>query len=120
MTYSIDIINLSIYNYNIYLKKIKVCNILNIATNTFNNWFIKYNYYYVNNIQLTALEYKKIKNKNEHKSTKKTKYINLIIDYVNNNNGCSLIDINKNIVNNNISISTICKILKDNNISRKK
>ena len=69
-------------------------NLLNITICTLNNWFVKYNYYYVNNIQLTSSDYDK--NKNEHKSTKKTKYINLIIEYVNNNNGCSLNDISNN------------------------
>ena len=34
---------------------------------------------------------------NEHKSIKKDKYSNLIVDYVNNNTGCSLYDINKDI-----------------------
>ena len=31
MTYSIDIINLSIYYYNLNLKKIKICKLLNIT-----------------------------------------------------------------------------------------
>jgi hypothetical protein len=31
MTYSIDIINLSIYHYNINLKKIQICKLLNIT-----------------------------------------------------------------------------------------
>ena len=120
MTYSLDIINLSIRNYNLPLKKSKICNLLNIRIGTLNNWLNKYNYYYTNNIQLTSNNYNDIKKQYEHKSTKKTKYINSIIDYVNKNNGCSLIDINKNVTKNNISLSTICRILKDNKISRKK
>jgi NAD(P)H-dependent flavin oxidoreductase YrpB (nitropropane dioxygenase family) len=99
MTYSIDIINLSIYHYNVGLKKIQICKLLNITNKTFYNWYDRYNNYYINNIQLTTTGYNEIKNNQEHKSTKKTKYSNLIVDYVNNNIGCSLYDINENINN---------------------
>ena len=97
MTYSIDIINLSIYHYNLGLKKIQIYKLLNITNKTFYNWYNKYNYYYINNIQLTSDNYNKIKNYQTHKSIKKDKYSNLIVDYVNNNTGCSLYDINKDI-----------------------
>ena len=65
MTYSIDIINLSIYHYNIDLKKIQICKLLNITNKTFYNWYNKYNYYYINNIQLTLDNYNQIKNYQE-------------------------------------------------------
>jgi transposase len=120
MTYSIDIINLSIYHYNLGLKKIQICKSLNITNKTFYIWYNKYNYYYINNIQLTYTNYNEIKNQQVHKSTKKSKYSSLIVDYVNNNIGCSLYDINKDITQNNISLSTICRILKENRITRKK
>jgi hypothetical protein len=35
--YLLDITNLSIHNYNIYFKKSKVCNLLNIKIGIFNN-----------------------------------------------------------------------------------
>ena len=120
MTYSIDIINLSIYHYNLGLKKIQICKSLNITNKTFYIWYNKYNYYYINNIQLTCTDYNEIKNQQAHKSTKKSKYSSLIVDYINNNTGCSLYDINKDITQNNISLSTICRILKENRITRKK
>ena len=110
MTYSIDIINLSIYHYNLGLKKIQICKSLNITNKTFYIWYNKYNY--INNIQLTCTDYNEIKNQQAYKSTKKSKYSSLIVDYVNNNTGCSLYDINKDITQNNISLSTICRILK--------
>ncbi len=79
MTYSLDIINLSIHNYNLPLKKSKICNLLNIRIKTLNNWLNKYNYYYTNNIQLTSNNYNDIKKQYEHKSTKKTKYTVIFI-----------------------------------------
>ena len=71
MTYSIDIINLSIYHYNLDLKKIQICKLLNITNKTFYNWYNKYNYYYINNIQLTSYNYNEIKIiKNEQNKNK--------------------------------------------------
>jgi hypothetical protein len=76
MTYSIDIINLSIYHYNLGLKKIQICKSLNITNKTFYIWYNKYNYYYINNIQLTYTNYNEIKNQQVHKSTKK---VNIVV-----------------------------------------
>jgi hypothetical protein len=70
MTYSINIINLSIYHYNLGLKKIQIYKLLNITNKT----KYKYNYYYINNIQLTTDNYNEIKNYQKHKSIKKDKY----------------------------------------------
>jgi hypothetical protein len=53
-------------------------NLLNITICTLNNLFVKYNYYYVNNIQLTSCDYDNIKN--EHKLTKK---LNILIQLLN-------------------------------------
>ena len=101
-------------------NKIKTSKILNISNGTFNNWFIKFNYYFINNTQLTINDYNTIKKQNIHKLTKQHKFKDNIIDYVNNNNGCTLNNINKDITKDNISLSTICRILKNNNISKKR
>ena len=51
---------------------------------------------------------------------KKHEYINNIILYVQQHEGCSLNDIRKNITNDKLSKSTICRILHENNITSKK
>jgi len=53
-------------------------------------------------------------------SIKRYKYTQQIVDYVVNNNGCSLYDIKENITKDDLSLSTICRVLKENDISRKK
>ena len=150
MTYSIDIINLGIFHYNNKMKKTKLCELLNIDLETFDCWYYKYKYYFENNIQIKQNIYDEIKKNNIHKSSalnricftnsimcdcgliicllckqirassKKHKFNNLIINYVNENLGCNLKDINTNITKNEISLSSICRVLKENNISRKK
>jgi hypothetical protein len=60
-----------------------------------------------------------IKNKKIHGLNKKNKYINNIISYVYKNEGCLLDDIYK-YINKEISKPSICRILKENNITRKR
>lgn len=120
MVYEIDIINVCIYHYSINTKILNISKMLNISKQIIYIWINKYNFYFVNNIQLTKEIYK---NKPIHGSSKNYLYEKTIIDYVNNNNGCTLNDILKDNFNNNnikISKSSICKILKKNNITRKK
>jgi transposase len=120
MTYNIDIINLGINHYANNIKISKIASILNISIMNIYLWIKKYNYFFLNNIQLTKEDYYKIKNFKPHRSSKIYLYETQICDYVNNNNGCSLNDIIFNIPNINISKSSICNILKKNKISRKK
>ena len=120
MVYSVDIINLCIFNYNNNNNKTKTSKMLNISNGIFNNWFNKFNYYFINNNQLTINNYNAIKKQNINKLTKQHKFKEDIIEYVNNNNGCTLNNINKDITKDNISLSAICRILKNNNISRKR
>jgi hypothetical protein len=60
-----------------------------------------------------------IKNKKIHGLNKKDKFINKIISYVYKNEGCLLDDIYK-YINKEISKPSICRILKENNITRKR
>lgn len=109
--YSLDIINLV---YQMYINKIKIKNIstyLNISVNTIYRWI---KIYYNKKIIISRIEHR-IK----HINNNKKELIEKIINYVNKNNGCSLMDI-KIYINNKVSISTIHRILKNNNISHKK
>lgn len=47
--------------YNNNIKKIQIIKMLNINYTTFNIWFIKYNKYFINNIQLTKEDFEDIK-----------------------------------------------------------
>ena len=84
---------------------------MGIDKNTLYDWRNKYKTYFDNNIYLTKEALKK--HKKIHKSSKKHIYEKTIIDYVNNNNGCSLDDIHT-CIDKKISKSTICNILKAN------
>ena len=75
-------------------------------------WIKKYNYFFLNNIQLTKENYYKIKNFKPHGSSKIYLYETQICDYINNNNGCTPNDIIFNIPNINISKFSIYNILK--------
>ena len=115
MTYSIDIINLCIYNYNNKINISEIASKLNISRQTIYNWLIRYEYYFNNNIYLS-----KIINKNNiHGLSKIHLYQDIIINFIENNLGCNLNDIYKN-CNINISKSSICRLLKNNNYSYKK
>lgn len=84
---------------------------LNISVNTIYRWV---KIYYSKKIIISRIE-NRIKPINNNKK----ELVDKIINYINKNSGCSLKDI-KNYINNKISISTIHRILKNNNISHKK
>ena len=88
---------------------------LNISMGTINYWSILYSDNIINKYFLTT--YNMIKKL--HGLNKKKEYESAIIEYVNNNEGCTLNDIIKN-VTNTLSKSSICRLLKENNISRKR
>ena len=79
----------------------------------------KYYTFIQNKSFLDLNTYQQIKNSKLHNSNKSNKFIPIIIDYVNKNEGCSLKNI-KNEINNSLSSSTICRLLKNNNITKKK
>ena len=130
--YSFEIINLCIKHYNENINLHKIAYILNISITTIYKWISKYNYYFINNIFLTFNIFKSIKDLHIHKFNKRYQFSSKIVDYVKENNGCTLNDITKNITNNKLraqralrgltgpSLSTICRIIKDNNNTRKK
>jgi len=117
MTYSIDIINLFINKYinNSNLKDISKS--LNISLQTLKRWFYKYSNNIVN--KKAVLNKDLYENKKIHGSNKKELYKNNILSFVYKNEGCTLDDI-YNYINKVISKSSICRILKENNITRKR
>ena len=117
MTYSLDIINLTI-SYLVTNTKInKISEILKITRQTINIWSKKYQQNILKNIPVTIQQINK--NKIKHKNNKINNYLNEINIFVNQNNGCSLNDIYL-YINKNISKSSIINILKKLNITNKK
>jgi len=110
MTYQIDIINIAIKKYidGYYINRIS--KELNIHVQTLYKWFKMY----PDLIDERTKKYKTIQ-----KIKKRDLFKNEIINYVEKNNGCSLIDISNNI-NKKLSLSSICRVLQDNNITHKK
>ena len=117
MTYNVDIINLFL---NKFINNISLNNIsknLNISVQTLKRWIFLYSNNILNKIPVKKEDL--IKNKKIHGLNKKDKYINKIISYVYKNEGCLLDDIYK-YINKEISKPSICRILKENNITRKR
>ena len=117
MTYSIDIINLFINNYINGITLSKISENTNISIQTLRRWINLYRNNIINKIPLKDEDL--FKNKNIHRLNKRYKFKNDIINYVNKNEGCLLDDIYKNI-NKVLSKPSICRILKENNITRKR
>ena len=117
MTYSTDIINLFINQYLNNVSLNNISNNLNISLQTLKRWIILYSNNIVNKIPLKNNNLER--NKKLHGSNKKHKYNLEIVNYVYKNEGCLLNDIYE-VINKEISKSTICRILKENNISRKR
>ena len=117
MTYSIDIINLFINNYINGITLSKISENTNISIQTLRRWINLYKNNIINKLPLKDEDL--FKNKNIHRLNKRYKFKNNIINYVNKNEGCLLDDIYKNI-NKVISKQSICRILKENNIIRKR
>ena len=103
------------YNKNLKIKEFIKSN--NTTYTTFHNWVCKYNDFFKKNLPMTAAQFKSINKQYLHRSNKRSQYADSIILYVNNNNGCSLEDIKNNVTNNNLSFSSICRVLKENNIN---
>lgn len=120
MAYSVDIINLCISHFHDKISVINISKILRVSIANIYKWLNKYNYYFINGIQITDDNFKTIKNNHHHGLNKINQFEKQVCNYVNDNNGCSLNDIINNIPNINISKSSICKILKKNNISNKR
>jgi transposase len=115
MTYSIDIINLVISKLIDKQKITKISETLNLSVTTINKWKYLYKDYIKNNTYITKNISTKI-----HGLNKKNKYIDSIKNYVNNNQGTTLDKLVKEVTNNDLSKSSVCRILKENNISHKR
>jgi transposase/DNA-binding protein Fis len=117
MTYNLDIINLFINYYINGNNLITISKNLNISIPTLKRWYFLYENNINNKIPLTYNYL--IKKRKIHGSNKIEKYKDIVIKYVNNNEGCILNDIYEH-VNKDLSKPSICRILKSNNISRKR
>jgi len=116
MTYSLEIKNLFLFKI-LEKQSLKSISIeLNISIQTIYKWYYKYSYNIENKIRINN---EKVKGMPQRSTNKRHLYKDTIIDYVNSNNGCGLINIHK-YINRNISQSTICILLKENNISHKR
>ena len=118
MAYSDDIINLVIKHTIDGKSKKYISKSLDISINTINRWIVKYNYNLTNKIRVTPETIADHKKNNQHKSIKRTQFKQQIIDYVSQNAGCSLDDI-YNAVNKLLSKSTICRYLKELDLTSK-
>jgi transposase len=83
--------------------------------NTINSW----EYQYQDNINNKTFLNPINLNKPIHGLNKSHMYTTDIINYVNNNEGCTLQNI-REAINNNLSNASICRMLNKNNITRKK
>ena len=115
MTYSIDIINLVISKLINKQKITKISETLNLSVTTINKWKYLYKDCIKNNTYIT-----KNISTNIHGLNKKNKYIDSIKNYVDNNQGTTLDKLVKEVTNNDLSKSSVCRILKENNISHKR
>jgi len=73
---------------------------------------------YIANI-LLGKEIDSLESETVHKNNKRHKYTETVLNFIEKNIGCCLINISKHI-NDIISYSSICRILKDNKITHKK
>lgn len=112
MTYSSEIINLFLEKYINGNKITNISKELNISRKTAYNWIEKYNSNLENKISV-------INNITIRKTNKKKLYENQIINYVNNNEGCTLNNLYEHL-KKDISKSTIINVLKEHKISHKK
>lgn len=116
MTYSLEIKNIFLYKY-LNKQSVKLISIeLNISEQTIYKWIIKYRFNIKNNIRI---ESKNIIGEPLRNTNKRYLYKDLIVNFVNENNGCSLNDIYK-FINLKISKPTIITLLKENKISHKR
>jgi hypothetical protein len=118
MTYQTDIINLVIDHVSNNKTYKEISLILNISRQCINRWRKKYFSNFENKTPVTNDLMKSLNSL--HKNNKVNTYRNNIISYVNSNEGCSLKEIKEHATNNIISNSTICKLLKKENISHKR
>jgi len=116
MTYSLEIKNIFLYKY-LNKQSVKLISIeLNISEQTIYKWINKYRFNIENNIRI---ESKNIIGEPLRNTNKRYLYKDLIVNFVNENNGCSLNDIYK-FINLKISKPTIITLLKENKISHKR
>jgi len=120
MTYSNEVINLCILHYNNNVKISQISKMTNVSSMTIHRWVCKYNYYFINNIPMTDDIFNQIKKITIHGSSKSHLYEKTISEYIKNNEGCSLNDILENNPSVKLSKSTVCVLLKKNNITHKK
>ncbi len=116
MTYSSEIKNLFLYKYLKGESVETISQSLNIHYQTIYTWINKYSENIEKQINITN---EKEKNVPIRKTNKRYLYKDIIVNYVNSNNGCSLDDIYMHI-KMQISKTSIITLLKENKITHKR
>ena len=111
MAYSYIIINIVIEKYNLGTKMKEISAFLDINIGTLYRWHDIYKNNFNSNLLFTKKTFNE--QKNIHGASKTHNYEPSIVEYVDNNNGCSLNDIHMHI-DKHISKSSICKLFKKN------
>jgi len=115
--YNIEFINLFIFHYRNGLSIFDISKFLMVSLNTLYRWIHLYDFEIQNNIIITQEVFNSKKKPN--KSKKIHLYYKKVENYVNENLGCQLNDIKKHI-KNDLSCSSICRILKELKLTRKR
>ena len=116
--FSYDIVKLFVMHYKNKESIIKISKMLNISRKQLYKWKITYKEFLRNNNrEFTKKDYENLRECRLRNKLKR--YYERIINYVNENSGCSLIDIHKSI-DKEISISSLCRILKELKIVRRR
>lgn len=116
MAYSCELINLFIQHVLDGKNLFKIHQMLKISHTTLQRWFVKFKYFIITK---TFIPNNYFNNKPTHGLNRIDLYKMQVINFVNTNEGCSLKDILSEI-DNKLSNSSVCRILKNNNISHKR
>jgi len=95
----------------------QISEILNISRKQLYIWKKVYNSFLISNNPFKKVDYENLRKKRIFDNL--LRYKNILIDIVDKNRGCSLIDIYKHI-NKEISISSLCRLLKELRIVRRR
>lgn len=117
MTYGIEIKNLFIDHHRSGKSLTEITSILKVSLNTLKTWLGRYTSEISTGQHITQKS--ELSKKVVHGSSIKHKYATAVIDFVNKNEGCSLAQICTHI-NHELSFASVCRLLKQANITRKR
>ena len=111
MTYHLDIVNLFVDKYLKNEKLSRISKSIEVSIPTLRKWIDKYSINIACQKPVTVIKNTRTCHSKQH--------IDTIKSYVNSHEGCSLNNI-YHYINKIISKPTICRILKNNNVTRKR